>query len=151
MDATPSDLSSSRWYPPTSVDSMSSMNTTKLSVPFNQLLASELALKNYKTDAYDENSPSSNLPVPNPTKPYWLDPDANPLAKHGSDGDLSISDADICIIGSGITGVSAAYHLSKSLCPPSSVDLTMGKTKIAILEARDFCSHSPSSFNVTDD
>jgi len=47
----------------------------------------------------------ANLPVPNPTKSFWLDsaPDANPLATEGSEGALTL-DADICIIGSGITG-----------------------------------------------
>ncbi|KAI1787022.1 FAD dependent oxidoreductase [Ganoderma leucocontextum] len=79
------------------------------------------------------------LPVPNPTKSFWIDsaPDANPLAKQGSHGPLT-HDADICIIGSGITGVSAAYHLSRLLSanqPPSDTPL-----KVVILEARDFCS-----------
>ncbi|PIL27976.1 hypothetical protein GSI_09920 [Ganoderma sinense ZZ0214-1] len=78
------------------------------------------------------------LPVPNPTKSFWIDsaPDANPLAKHGSDGPLT-HDADICIVGSGITGVSAAYHISRLLAdqPPSDSPL-----KVVILEARDFCS-----------
>ena len=77
------------------------------------------------------------LPVPNPTKSFWIDsaPDANPLAKEGSQGTLT-HDADICIIGSGITGVSAAYHISRLLAdhPPANTPL-----KVVILEARDFC------------
>ncbi|RDX43860.1 FAD dependent oxidoreductase [Lentinus brumalis] len=77
------------------------------------------------------------LPVPNPTKSLWVDtPGANPLGKEGSTGALT-HDADICIIGSGITGVSAAYHISRLLLE-EGVD---GKDlKITILEARDFCS-----------
>ncbi|KAG6916230.1 hypothetical protein DXG01_007813 [Tephrocybe rancida] len=75
---------------------------------------------------------ASALPVPNSTHSFWINtPGANPLAREGSEDDL-ISDADICIIGSGITGVSAAYHLAKSLKHSAS--------KVVILEARDFCS-----------
>ena len=81
------------------------------------------------------------LPVPNPTRSFWIDsaPDANPLAKQGSTGPLT-HDSDICIIGSGITGVSAAYHISRLLAdnPSSSTPL-----KVVILEARDFCEIHP--------
>ncbi|KAH8825314.1 FAD dependent oxidoreductase [Flagelloscypha sp. PMI_526] len=67
------------------------------------------------------------LPVENPTRSFWLDssPDLNPLAEVGSQGVLP-TDADVCIIGSGITGVSTAYHLN-------------GQVKVVILEARKFC------------
>ncbi|KAG6840108.1 hypothetical protein C0991_008922 [Blastosporella zonata] len=77
---------------------------------------------------------SSVLPVPNPTHSFWINTiGANPLAKEGSEGDL-IFDADVCIIGSGITGVSAAYHLAKNFAGKEGIGL-----KVAILEARDFC------------
>lgn len=73
-----------------------------------------------------------SLPVDNPTKSFWLNtPDANPLADAGSTGELT-EDADVCIIGSGITGVSAAWHLSNGLERPS----------VVILEAREFCTYS---------
>ncbi|KAG5653822.1 hypothetical protein H0H81_010290 [Sphagnurus paluster] len=53
------------------------------------------------------------LPVANSTRSFWIDtPGANPLALEGSVGDLT-RDADVCIVGAGITGVSAAYHLAK--------------------------------------
>ena len=47
----------------------------------------------------------AGLPHPNPSKSFWIDssPDANPLAREGSEGALT-SDADVCIIGSGMTG-----------------------------------------------
>lgn len=82
-------------------------------------------------------SAPASLPVSNPTKSFWIDtPGANPLAKEGSDGALT-HDADICIIGSGITGVSAAYHISRLLSEQGG---DSGKDmKITILEARDFC------------
>ncbi|KAI0693386.1 FAD dependent oxidoreductase [Cerioporus squamosus] len=84
-----------------------------------------------------QSAPAS-LPVSNPTKSFWVDtPGANPLAKEGSTGTLT-HDADICIVGSGITGVSAAYHLSSLL---AAEGLDGGKDlKVTILEARDFCS-----------
>ena len=79
------------------------------------------------------------LPVPNPTKSFWLNsaPDVNPLAKVGSDGPL-IPEADICIIGSGMTGVSAAYHISRALAEQPSLRRST-PLKIVLLEAREFC------------
>ncbi|KIM44357.1 hypothetical protein M413DRAFT_379691 [Hebeloma cylindrosporum] len=75
------------------------------------------------------------LPVENPTKSFWLHtPGANPPADEGSTGPLT-NDADVCIIGSGITGVSAAWHLSKVLAREDLI-----KMRVVILEAREFCS-----------
>ncbi|KLO12711.1 DAO-domain-containing protein [Schizopora paradoxa] len=79
----------------------------------------------------------ATLPVQNPTRSFWLHPTSeNPLAKEGSQGALS-KDADICIIGSGITGISAAYHLAKAVAGGSG---GTNPLKVVILEARDFCS-----------
>ena len=85
----------------------------------------------------------SSLPQPpvtpphkNPTDSFWTHGsiDANPLAKEGSDGPLT-TDTDIIIIGSGITGVGTAYHLSKLAV---AKDLSLN---LVILEARDFCEN----------
>ena len=78
----------------------------------------------------------AGLPVPNSTHSYWLHPSSqvNPLAKEGSEGPLT-QDADICIVGAGITGVSAAYHFANALSGSGS-----GNLKVVILEARDFCA-----------
>ncbi|KAG6895187.1 hypothetical protein C0992_002714 [Termitomyces sp. T32_za158] len=77
----------------------------------------------------------SGLPVENSTLSFWIDsPGANPLAKEGSVGELSV-DADVCIIGSGMTGISAAYHLAKGVEAREN-----GPIKTVILDARDFCS-----------
>ncbi len=71
-----------------------------------------------------------SLPVDNPTKSFWLNtPGVNPLAEAGSTGELTQA-ADVCVIGSGITGVSIAWHLSNGPEKPS----------IAIFEAREFCA-----------
>ncbi|KAH9989908.1 FAD dependent oxidoreductase [Russula compacta] len=76
-----------------------------------------------------------SLPVSNATRSFWMagKPGVNPLARIGSTGPLT-TDADICIIGSGITGVSVAYHLSKLLGNEATA------LSVVILEARDFCS-----------
>lgn len=82
------------------------------------------------------------LPVANYTVSFWLrGPNVKPEPAHGSEGPLT-TDADVCIVGSGVTGVSAAYHLSEAL---------KGKDKplkVVVLEAREFCEHPhlPSYF-----
>ena len=83
----------------------------------------------------------ASLPVPNPTRSFWAtSPNPTVLSTEGSTGSLT-TDADICIIGSGITGVSAAYHLARLLSERKVDDVADGIVKIAILEARDFCKH----------
>ncbi|KAF9224266.1 FAD dependent oxidoreductase [Gyrodon lividus] len=81
----------------------------------------------------------AGLPSTNPTRSFWThsSPDANPLAREGSEGPLT-TDADICIVGSGITGAGVAYHLSGAA---SSHDVALeSQLKVVILEARDFCA-----------
>ncbi|EIW78766.1 FAD dependent oxidoreductase [Coniophora puteana RWD-64-598 SS2] len=83
----------------------------------------------------------ANLPHPHPTHSFWLhsEPGVNPLAKEGSEGALA-TEADVCIIGSGLTGVGIAYWLSQSV---KNGDLTAkgdGPLKVVVLDARDFCA-----------
>jgi FAD dependent oxidoreductase len=106
--------------------------TPALSVPFNPWANHHKTLEK----AFSNGSPPPcRLPAPNPTKSFWIDtPHCNPLAKEGSTG-LLTEDADICIIGSGITGVSAAYHLSKGL----ELLEKNAPCRVLILEARGFC------------
>ena len=82
-------------------------------------------------------SASESFPVSNATRSFWLDgaPAVNPLARAGSSGPLT-ADADICVIGSGITGVSVAYHLSKLFGNNAT---SQDALSVVILEARDFC------------
>ena len=92
-----------------------------------------------KVFSVDHSNPEpAGLPSPSPTRSFWADssPDANPLAREGSTGSLT-SDADVCIIGSGITGVAVAYHLSEAI--ETNVE-RQSPLKVAILEARDFCA-----------
>ena len=81
--------------------------------------------------------PPASLPSTNPTRSFWLSPDANPLAREGSEGPLT-ADADICIIGSGLTGVSVAYHLSEAI-KHHALPVLDRPLRVVILEARDFC------------
>lgn len=80
----------------------------------------------------------ANLPSANPTRSFWThsSSNANPLAREGSYGPLT-TDADICIIGSGITGISVAYHLAEAV-GNQTIDLDV-PLRVVILEARDFC------------
>jgi hypothetical protein len=78
--------------------------------------------------------PPVSLPHNHPTKSFWTHgaPNANPLAREGSDGSLT-TDVDVAIIGSGITGIGAVVHLARIL-----EELEMGMN-VVVLEARDFC------------
>jgi hypothetical protein len=103
----------------------------QLPIPLHKLEQDETLL------ATQECPGPASLPVPNPTRSFWLNSadDANPLADHGSVDPLP-GTADICIIGSGISGVSAALHLS-ILSHKYNQPL-----KVVVLEARQFCAHS---------
>ncbi|KAJ6480957.1 FAD dependent oxidoreductase-domain-containing protein [Mycena sanguinolenta] len=83
----------------------------------------------------------ADLPQRNPTHSFWIhSPGANPLAAEGSTGALT-DVADVCIIGSGITGVSAAYHLANAVkAGRFPVPHEETKVRAVILEAREFCS-----------
>ncbi|KAG6809057.1 hypothetical protein H0H92_001768 [Tricholoma furcatifolium] len=81
----------------------------------------------------------SGLPVANSTHSFWINtPGANPLAREGSEGALT-GDADVCIVGAGITGVSAAYHLARAFANETR-EGGEGPVRAVVLEARDFCS-----------
>lgn len=105
---------------------------TNLPVPLNVLDEHAVAING---EPPQRRTP---LPVPNSTRSFWFtSPDVTPAPTEGSEGPLP-QDADICIIGSGITGVSAAYHLASGLTKSSAA--TRDKPlEVVILEAREFC------------
>ena len=88
-------------------------------------------------DQVESHSPAG-LPVENPTPSFWTSsaPDANPLAFEGSEGPLT-RDADICIMGSGITGGSDIWiawrladlmpHAVRNQCSLSSITSRRGQ------------------------
>ena len=76
------------------------------------------------------------FPVPNPTVSFWQrDLDILPSLTEGSEGPIP-DGVDIVIIGSGISGVGAAYHLAKQFGHegPDSMPI-----KAVILDTREFC------------
>ena len=92
-----------------------------------------LGLHDLLQESFQAAPSESPFPVHNATRSYWMAgvPGVNPLAREGSSGPLT-TDADVCIIGSGITGVSVAYHLSQLM--------DKDPLSVVILEARDFCA-----------
>lgn len=89
------------------------MANTLLPVPLNTFAAQQAHLESLISN----DKRQTTLPVANPTTSFWQ---TEPLAgAHFSERiecnrDL-LTDVNVCIIGSGITGVSAAYyHLAKA-------------------------------------
>ncbi|KAJ4152971.1 hypothetical protein LMH87_009486 [Akanthomyces muscarius] len=71
------------------------------------------------------------LPVANSTAPYWLNNAPYPELNNVNDTSSVPPEADVVIIGSGITAVAAARTILELSRTPSSV---------LVLEARDICS-----------
>ncbi|KAH7914955.1 FAD dependent oxidoreductase [Hygrophoropsis aurantiaca] len=125
---------------------MSMASTSAFPPPLNAWSTHEAIFE----DTPDTATKPANFPSANPTRSYWLFPEdgdnANPLAAEGSTGPLT-HDADVCIVGAGITGVGVAYHLARLFADRharSQADgdgaVEDGPLKVVILEARDFCS-----------
>jgi glycine/D-amino acid oxidase-like deaminating enzyme len=74
------------------------------------------------------------LPVPNSTESYWRS-EPHWLDEHRSTTHLP-AEADIVIIGTGIAGVSTAYHLVNNV----DTNNDTSKPSILLLEARQVCS-----------
>ncbi len=131
-----------------------------LPVPLNVISDQQNVLKQYPENGLQP----SPLPVANPTRSFWLQLEnfyEDPDSSHGprspslmTDGSVEplTADADICIVGSGISGVSAAYHLARKLeaaqeshtysqADGHAEDTAMksGPVTAIILEAREFC------------
>nr|POF04448.1 gamma-glutamylputrescine oxidoreductase [Quercus suber] len=70
------------------------------------------------------------FPVPHATVPYWRS-QLHPIDEYRSAADLP-AECDIAIIGAGMSGVAAAYHIAQK-CGSS-------KPSIVMLEARQVCS-----------
>ncbi|KAK7961791.1 uncharacterized protein PG986_002616 [Apiospora aurea] len=80
---------------------------------------------------------SPGLPVSNPSTPYWTqDPPYPELVKHQS-AELP-SQADVAIIGSGISGAAVAHCLLALGAKDSSAGARFDS--VVVLEARDICS-----------
>lgn len=120
------------------------MAQPSLSVPLRQFELSQAVLASYHEDFTSTSSLLNkrplpdpqpvSLPVSNPTKSFWIDsPGANPLANEGSEGSLT-EEADVCVIGSGITGVSAAWHLAGMLAGEDRGEIVTRRAGSDVLE-----------------
>jgi hypothetical protein len=94
----------------------------------------------HEVDSYFPDNPQpTSLPVPisEASKSFWLfsTPDCNPLSDHGKDAPLPSSSVDVVIVGTGISGIFALYHLVQALRSKSR-----SISRIVLLEARQFCS-----------
>lgn len=80
---------------------------------------------------------SPGLPVPNASLPYWQFP-KSPIANHGADATLPV-EADVVIIGSGISGTAVARTLLEH---PTQKQKAMSGAPINVvmLDAREACS-----------
>lgn len=75
----------------------------------------------------DKSCPAP-LPVPNPSKSFWHSEPSEFLLGHRTTKELP-KYADVVIVGSGITGASAAKYLAEE----------HGNWKVVMLEAREAC------------
>jgi glycine/D-amino acid oxidase-like deaminating enzyme len=83
----------------------------------------------------EQSHSNAYLPVPNPTDPYWRK-SLHRLDSHRST-EILPTKSDVVIIGSGISGVSVAYHLSQ---PDPGAGEASTPPSILLLEARQVCS-----------
>lgn len=105
------------------------MSHLSLPVPLNAFAEQQAALESPATKL----SAAKVFPVDNPTVSFWQrNLNITPSPTEGCEQPLP-SDVDICIIGSGITGVGAAYHLAQQFSQEQR------SIKAVILEAREFC------------
>ncbi|KAL1296646.1 hypothetical protein AAFC00_000129 [Neodothiora populina] len=83
---------------------------------------------------------TSTLPSPNPTKSFWHAEPSPLLLGHRSTRELP-KNADVVVIGSGITGASAAWHLLNDNGKQEGSDCGEGFAglDVVMLEAREAC------------
>lgn len=85
----------------------------------------------------------SGLPVDNPTESYWHKEPSQKLLGHRTTADLP-STADVVIVGSGITGASAAHTLKERR---PELDIVMLEAREACWGATGRVSHFACSFS----
>jgi hypothetical protein len=82
---------------------------------------------------HDHINKNPGIPVPNPSKPFWLENPPFPALVNAQSKTLPKT-ADIVIIGSGITGASVARTI---LSECASMEI---KQRVVMLKARETCS-----------
>ena len=128
----------------------SSPGSAGFPVPLAGYKDSQSALLSSSTTGGSESvlyTPASLPTVGDATRSVWMHVESqgtDPLAREGSETDLA-NEADVCIIGSGMTGVSVLYHLAKLLNNKAEV-LKSKPVRVVMLDARDFCALSPTAW-----
>ena len=89
-------------------------------------------LNNDYTALLKRTTSGASTPVPNPTDPYWMD--SPPFPELDNNAEPLPTDADVVIIGTGITGSSAAKTLLELSSESDSPE------KVVALDARKLCS-----------
>lgn len=91
--------------------------------------------------------PSGSIPPcspPNSKDPllsFWLKEFESPLSNRGEHDQLP-QEADVVVIGSGLTGVCAVDRLVEALCSIKGER----KVRVVVVEAREFCSGATGQF-----
>lgn len=86
-------------------------------------------------DHFPHQLPPSSAPHPSPLPSFWTKHFSSDLTRRNSTGPVP-SEADIVVIGSGITGThTAAKLVDELLAQPHT-----STVRIVVLEAREFCS-----------
>jgi hypothetical protein len=100
------------------------------SCSFINITSSASSLLHNKQFKFEMKHPRANLPTPESTHSFWHSEPNQFLFGHRTTEELP-SQADIVIVGSGITGTSAARYLAED-------ERAKGKS-IVLLEAREAC------------
>ncbi|EKJ68504.1 hypothetical protein FPSE_11512 [Fusarium pseudograminearum CS3096] len=107
---------------------ISSIKSTTSTI--SQGLKTILTLQQQFSAALVRASSEPGLPVPNPTSSYWLDDPPFPALCDIQDDQLP-QEADVVIVGSGITGAAVAKSL---------LELSDSELRVVVCEARQICS-----------
>lgn len=83
------------------------------------------------TPSDPHNPKPAPLPVPNPSKSFWHSEPSKFLLGHRTTDELP-GEADVVIVGSGITGANAARFLIEGIGEKE-------KKKVVMVEAREAC------------
>lgn len=91
--------------------------------------------------------PPSPPPHPDPLPSYWLQNWSSVLTHAGMDAELP-QEADVVVIGSGLTGTCFVDELVRLLTGDEGGRFEGRTVKVVVLEARTFCSGATGAYSV---